>query len=78
MLKYIYCMDKVKKYGWIGQGTYKLFKIVFERLDCLEDIIIPSLILNVFRVRHLLCFMKEPSHLSAYQSEGSYPSEEMA
>jgi hypothetical protein len=27
----------------LGQGTYKLFKIVFERLDSLEEIVIPKL-----------------------------------
>ena len=27
----------------LGQGTYKLFKIVFERLDSLEELIIPKL-----------------------------------
>lgn len=27
----------------LGQGTYKLFKIVFERLDCLEEIVIPKI-----------------------------------
>ncbi len=32
--------DKVDE---LGQGTYRLFKIVFERLDSLEEIVIPSL-----------------------------------
>lgn len=27
----------------LGQGTYRLFKIVFERLDSLEEIVIPKL-----------------------------------
>jgi hypothetical protein len=27
----------------LGQGTYRLFKIVFERLDSLEEIIVPKL-----------------------------------
>jgi hypothetical protein len=31
--------DKVDE---LGQGTYRLFKIVFERLDSLEEIIIPK------------------------------------
>ena len=31
--------DKVDE---LGQGTYRLFKIVFERLDSLEDIVIPK------------------------------------
>ena len=32
--------DKVDE---LGQGTYRLFKIVFERLDSLEEIVIPKL-----------------------------------
>ena len=32
--------DKVDE---LGQGTYRLFKIVFERLDSLEEIVIPNL-----------------------------------
>ncbi len=31
--------DKVDE---LGQGTYRLFKIVFERLDSLEEIVIPK------------------------------------
>jgi phage regulator Rha-like protein len=33
-------LDKVDE---LGQGTYRLFKIVFERLDSLEEIIVPKL-----------------------------------
>jgi hypothetical protein len=32
--------DKVDE---LGQGTYRLFKIVFERLDSLEEIVMPKL-----------------------------------